>query len=348
MRLPTLDDAEPAAPDVVRAQPDRCPGVLALHEAADGALARVRLPGGRLTSAQLRAVAAAAQELGNGLVDVTSRANLQVRGLRADGAEEIASRFDAAGLLPSRAHDRVRNVLASPLAGRARLACDEVDDVVVLLDERLRRADALARLPGRFCFLVDDGSGIGAEARPDVTVIARGGGRFGVLVDGSALVYEGEAGAAVELALGAADAFLGLADDAWRVREMPGGAAAVAEQLGLPVAGERHGPAGGPLVPGISSQRDHRSAVTVLAPLGQLGPQELRALARAGEDARLSQQRTITIVDVPADFASGVLDELRAAGLVTQPDSGWTGLTACAGTGRCPSALGDVRHAAAA
>ena len=58
--------------------------MLALHEAADGWLARVRVPGGRLPASALLALAAIAEELGNGLVDLTARANLQLRGL--DGA----------------------------------------------------------------------------------------------------------------------------------------------------------------------------------------------------------------------------------------------------------------------
>ena len=44
-------------PAAVRLHPDACPGVFALHDAADGALARIRLPGGVMTAAALRAVA---------------------------------------------------------------------------------------------------------------------------------------------------------------------------------------------------------------------------------------------------------------------------------------------------
>jgi precorrin-3B synthase len=47
-----------------------------MHEAADGWLARVRVPGGRLSSDALLALAAVSEELGNGLVDLTARANV--------------------------------------------------------------------------------------------------------------------------------------------------------------------------------------------------------------------------------------------------------------------------------
>src|ERR1700712_2724745 len=63
----------------VRERTDRCPGVLRLHEAADGWMARVRLPGGRVDARGLRAVADVAS-WGNGLVELTSRGRPQIRG----------------------------------------------------------------------------------------------------------------------------------------------------------------------------------------------------------------------------------------------------------------------------
>ena len=99
----------------VRTASDACPGVFAPHDAADGALARIRLPGGVIGAAALRVVADCAQELGDGRVHLTSRGNLQLRGLSRSGA--LAARLADAGLLPSATHERVRNVLASPLAG---------------------------------------------------------------------------------------------------------------------------------------------------------------------------------------------------------------------------------------
>src|SRR3954468_6959962 len=103
-----------------RLRADTCPGALQTHAAADGALARVRVPGGLLSAAQLRVLAAAARDLGDGALELTSRGNVQLRG-RADGAvvPELGDRLAGAGLLPSETHERVRNVLASALSGRS-------------------------------------------------------------------------------------------------------------------------------------------------------------------------------------------------------------------------------------
>ncbi|MGB6181991.1 MAG: hypothetical protein WBF79_12170, partial [Rhodococcus sp. (in: high G+C Gram-positive bacteria)] len=63
-----LPPTEPSA----RTRADACPGALQLHEAADGLLARVRLPGGELTSHQLQVLATASTELADGNLVLTS------------------------------------------------------------------------------------------------------------------------------------------------------------------------------------------------------------------------------------------------------------------------------------
>lgn len=334
-----------SAPDQ-RTRQDRCPGVLALHEAADGRLARVRVPGGRLSADALLTLAALSEELGNGLVDLTSRANLQVRGLAADAGPLLAPRLQDVGLLPSAEHDRVRNVLASPLAGRGPGALDDVDDVVALLDARLMASHRARDLPGRFCFLVDDGSGASRDAGPDVTIVARGDGRFGVALDGRPVELESDAETATAAAVAAAEAFVALRGDAWRLSETPGGPRAVAETIGLRLAPVTPAARTRGFGPGAIEQRDGRIALTALAPLGQLWPSLLRALAAVSDDVRLSTRRTVTVVDVHPASVDATRDALAAADLVLDGNSGWVGLTACAGTAGCHKAMADVRAAA--
>jgi precorrin-3B synthase len=278
---------------------DRCPGLIHLHAAGDGDLARLRLPGGRLTSSQLSAVARAGR-LGNGIIDITSRANLQLRGIR--DATAVAAELQAAGLVPSAPHDRVRNIIASPFGGRHPRTLHPTDEIVDALDRGLCADPRFAHLPSRFLFAVDDGSGTLDVSRADVLVQARTGGRFQV---GDRLV---PAEQAVALAL--------------ETLHTPAGPAAARD----PRLGRLR-------------QTDGRDAVTVLAPLGRLDPTLLDRLAATGREVRLSTRRTITLLDVEGD--------LDLTGFVTSEDSGWWGLSACAGSA-CTRSRADVRAFAAA
>ncbi|PIJ35578.1 precorrin-3B synthase, partial [Mycobacterium heckeshornense] len=95
---------------------DRCPGALEVHQAADGALARVRLPGGMITAAQLAVLASVSSRHGSGVLELTARGNVQIRGITDTKA--LAGALAGADLLPSTTHERVRNIVASPLSGR--------------------------------------------------------------------------------------------------------------------------------------------------------------------------------------------------------------------------------------
>ena len=134
---------------LVRSRRDRCPGVLRPWPAADGALVRIRLVGGRVSPAALAGLSSVAGRFGDGRLHLTGRANLQLRALPAtDGRlpDEVVAAIEATGLLPSRTHELARNIMVSPCTGLAggradlRAAADE-------LDERLRAEPALAGTP---------------------------------------------------------------------------------------------------------------------------------------------------------------------------------------------------------
>jgi precorrin-3B synthase len=332
--------------------PDWCPGVLRLHAAGDGGLARVRLPGGRLTLGGLRALREAAA-LGNGVVEVTSRANVQVRGIPDESEVVLAEVLHAGGLLPSAEHDRVRNIAASPLGGRLPSSLAATDGVVAALDEHVLAAPDLAVLSGRFLFAVDDGSGTVGGRGADVTLTAERDGRFRLALARVGTDVVAAPGEAAALAVDAARAFLDVARDAeheraWRVADVPDGPDLVAARLGgtlRPAAPER---ARGAVTLGRLTQSDGSVAVTVLPPLGRLEPPMLDALIATGHgDVRASARRTLSFVDVPDGEGGHLLETLEAAGFVGSEDSGWWGLTACSGVGACARARLDVRAKAA-
>ncbi|MEU2393147.1 hypothetical protein [Streptomyces sp. NPDC007369] len=172
--MPTPPSA-PAARDepVIRERGDACPGALRLHAADDGYLARVRIPGGMLGEDAALLLADAADRLGDGHIDLTSRGNAQLRGLGASCGGELAGVLDRAGLLPAPTHERVRNIVASPLTGLDLPARPDVAPWVAELDRLLCADPEAAALSGRFLFALDDGRGDVASLDADVTVVAR-------------------------------------------------------------------------------------------------------------------------------------------------------------------------------
>lgn len=145
----------------LRDRRDRCPGALRPWSAEDGLLVRLRLIGGQVSHRSLLALTSLAQEYGDGRVHPTSRANLQLRGLPgADGrlTDDALAALEATGLLPTRSHELVRNVMVSPQTG---LAGGRVDlrPLAADLDRRLCADPMLAELPGRFLLVLDDGRG---------------------------------------------------------------------------------------------------------------------------------------------------------------------------------------------
>ena len=108
---------------------------------------RIRLPGGAVTADQLRVIAALAGDLGNGLVDLTNRANLQVRGLHDITFDVLKTHLGRAGLLPKAAWaDRIRNIVADPLDGREPDALCDTRDLVSALDAAIQARTALRSL----------------------------------------------------------------------------------------------------------------------------------------------------------------------------------------------------------
>ncbi|MFD5749453.1 cobalamin biosynthesis protein CobG [Streptomyces sp. NPDC127033] len=287
------DEATARAPspgavrDAVRVRGDACPGALRLHAADDGALARLRLPAGVLTHRQAQVLADAAERLGDGHLDLTSRGNVQLRGLDAGCGGELAALLHGAGLLPSEAHERVRNIVASPLAGLDGLGAGDVQLWARRLDELLCASDAATGLSGRFLFALDDGRGDVAALGADVTLLARRDGTVTVRTganqtgtnqartnppDVRGSVVRGAdvrvpavrvpAADAPRAALLAAEAFLTVArasgTGAWRVQDLPaesarGLSAAVTERLtaaGIVAPATDTGDAGDTAAPG--------------------------------------------------------------------------------------------------
>ena len=365
---------EPGSRAPVRDRGDACPGALRLHAADDGALARVRIPAGLLTASQTLALAETAEHLGDGHIDITSRGNLQLRGLDERESVRLSSALDAVGLLPSPRHERVRNVLASPLNGLDSLGGADVRCWAARLDGLLCASEAATGLSGRFLFALDDGRGDVAALDADVTLIALHGRpsrallRVGDEAEGVCVAGEDAPGAA----LLAAEVFLTevreSGEHAWRVRELPVRelpygqalfARRLAELLGSRgvtaqrVTNPAPAPAGTAPAPGIVDGGGNRCALSVMAPLGRLTSSQWRQLASLAREhgngeLRVTPWRGIVVPGLPRSGAGTWLQELDEAGLITHEGSSWLGVGACTGLPGCARSHRDVRADAAA
>jgi precorrin-3B synthase len=337
------------SPDTpARDRVDACPGALQTQAAADGALARVRVPGGALSGSQFRVLAQAARDLGDGALELTSRGNLQLRGLTAGAETELGERLAAAGLLPSSTHERVRNVLASTLSGRVGGLVD-VRPWVTAFDAGLCADPVLAELPGRFLATLDDGRGDVAGLRGDVGLLVLDDGSTALTLGGADSGLRATPDDAVPLTLAATRAFLAeraaQGATAWRLAELEDGVARVASRLGGARAEPRQLPAAplaGPA--GAFPQADGRAALVAVVPLGRLTADQADLMAATATDLQVTPWRSVVLADLADDSAAAAL---TGAGLVLDPDSPWLQVSACAGRPGCAKSLADVRTDAA-
>ncbi|MYU53497.1 precorrin-3B synthase [Streptomyces sp. SID7805] len=315
----------------IRDRGDACPGALRLHPAADGRLARVRLPSGDLTARQATALADAAERLGDGHLSLTSRGNAELRGLPDGCGQELAGALRAAGLLPAERHERIRNILTSPLAGLDHHAPADVRLWARQLDAALCASAWTPALSGRFLFVLDDGRGDVAALGGDVTLVAESDtagdprGAVAGAACGGALLYVGDDPAALRIAgrdvpraaLTAAAAFLAAAEaggtGAWRVRELPATHALTVHDTAarLRAAGIEaehvtdHGDGAGPAGPGLAAH----AGTPVPVPLPGIveGPDGRRALSVLAPLGRLTVAQWRLLTAVAATDGTGEL-----------------------------------------
>lgn len=158
-------------------RPSACPALSRIVAARDGGLCRIKLPGGELRAEQALAIAEAVDTHACGVVEVTNRANLQLRGVRAGHEAELSERLLSAGLGPqaalcqalsgtqaqwqsvptTAAADDVRNLMISPAAGRDAQASYDTRPLAAAILSLLQSEPRLTALSPKFALLLDGG-----------------------------------------------------------------------------------------------------------------------------------------------------------------------------------------------
>ncbi|KOG50925.1 sulfite reductase [Streptomyces griseoflavus] len=112
---------------------------------------RVRVDGGRLSVAQLRAIGEVSQEYARGTADITDRQNVQLHWVRIEDVPAIWQKLESVGLSTTEAcGDCPRVIIGSPVAG---IAADEIIDGSSAIEEIERRfigRKEFSNLPRKF------------------------------------------------------------------------------------------------------------------------------------------------------------------------------------------------------
>jgi precorrin-3B synthase len=181
------------------------PGALRPMPSGDGWVIRVRPPGGRLTPRQAREIARLARAHGNGVIDLSSRANIHLRGVTEKSYVPLIEGLDALGLIDENpeAEER-RNIVLSPFWS----ADDGSVELVTALAKSLTASDA-PRLPAKFGFAIDCGPRpVLTKVSADIRLERSADGGLICRADGAATAACVSAATAVSTMLALADWFI--------------------------------------------------------------------------------------------------------------------------------------------
>jgi precorrin-3B synthase len=343
-----------------------CPGALRPMQSGDGLIVRVRPQSASLRLQDLGALADAARQFGNGHIDLTRRANLQIRGVRETSLPELHDVIARLGLLDANAEgEAVRNIMINPLAGIDPTEACDVRPIAGELARWLTSDRSLWALPSKFGFIIDGGGALSlGEQRADVRLEAIGAQiaigietRAGIEWLGST-ASGAAAAAATEIAL----LFIKAAshDKRQRMRDLSEeGIAAIrsAMRLRLDTLDEH------PYKADVSSDRigsielgTDKFAVGIAAPFGRIESDQLLKLtevmtAHGVEEFRLSPWRALYAGVSSEQSGRSILNAAKRAGLITDPRDPLLQIEACPGAAGCRSTVlntrGDGRRLAA-
>ncbi|WMS43278.1 precorrin-3B synthase [Acuticoccus sp. MNP-M23] len=336
------------APAVPARRRGACPSLAAPMTTGDGLLVRLTPEGGAFTPGELGALADAASAHGNGLLEVSARGNVQIRGVRPETLDGLRDAVDAAGIRPREGVPIDTNPLTASPQDDSALTADPAP-----LAASLRALLAAETWPRRL--------------GPKVAVVIDGGGRFslaGLLADvrldaaenGWQVALAGRRSNAVPLGRGNAEEAVAAAFDTLRL-VAAGGPVFRARDLDaadLASLSQRLRPAG-PLTAattapvGLVPLRCGAAAALAL-PFGAIDAVALSALAAAGSRALAvhpAAGRRLVFTFNTAAAAKAFLATAAESGLVVDAADRRLGIEVCAGKPACASAFVNTRAIAA-
>ena len=327
-------------------------------ESGDGLLVRVRAGTRALTSADLYALADLAVEHGNGHIELTRRANLQLRGVRAASAAPLRDALIGRGLVASSAEvEQKLSWLASDALSDVDQHAASARAMTQTLEAMLEGAVLPAALSAKLAIVVDAGS-MPSDLRADVRVVLHESlgeqalvcvpAPFSAGIEarvrrvlvpevvlallGSCAVLTSDRGAQRMMAL----------DERARARMHAAfGVSFAAAEVGRDLSRREHA-----LMPG----KHEASApyVALAIPFGAGEASTWRTLASFVDahgwgNLRTTVARTLLVPLGEGANAAKALAEARALGLLVEVNDPRLHIAACVGAPACASALGETR-----
>lgn len=345
-----------------------CPGLLRIVPALDGGICRVKLACGQLGVAQAYSIADAATLCASGVLELTNRSNLQIRGVRSEDRERLIDRLLAAGLGPrDAAADDVRNLLVSPAFGLDETALLDIAPLAGQLLEHLQSRPAFRQLSPKFALQLDGGERLAVLDHPHdlwLSAVPMGqeiGFAFGL------------AGCPTDTPLGVvpADAVLALVDAVLesfielarppqtRMRHLLATVPATAlmarlqarlgASLVVPTVQAPRCEAVERVPLGVIRQRQPQLRMIGAAPtLGRMTAEQLRAVADVAAShgdgtLRLTPWQSLLLPNVPDALTTEAARQLANLGLHLADDEPLTHLVACTGAAGCAKGQADTK-----
>jgi len=355
-------------------------GLFFLAPVKDAFMARLRIPGGVVKTFQLRELGQIARDLTSGYVQITTRANFQMRLIQPKDAPEFLRRVQCIGLHTRGAGaDNIRNLTANPTAGIDPVELIDVLPYVHDLAQIIINDRSFYDLPRKFNIAYDGGGLIGAvEDTNDIGVKAVKVGEevlFRIAVGGAT----GHKAFARDLGVVVAPAQInkvvaaivrvyierGCRTDRKRARlkhlleKMPLSEylELVEKKLGAPLRREPYDPAD---VRWASQELPHShigdfpqkqlslNYIGVGLPVGQITPKQMVRLAElveshGGDEIRLTVWQNFIIPNVPDAVVPELKRGLEKLGFTTRQSNVASGVIACTGNTYCKYAQSNTK-----
>ena len=354
-----------------------CPGLFYSTPAQDGLLYRLRIPGGIINYQQFQTIADIADNHGSGYIDITNRANIQIREIQQSINIEVLKKFQALALASTNAKiDHIRNIMTNPTAG---IDTEELIDTRFLVkawEEYITAHSPLGELSAKFSVCFDSGGKVSVRYQPNDIILAAelnnsnvylrlylSYGEKGEPAKDTGIVFKPEKAITVLEAL--AETYLKHIDTKnrrkLRLREIINNITVkeylhqVQENLKPAILKITKTPlrASAPLREethiGVHSQRQTGLYyIGIVLPLGRLETSQIRGLAniakRYGDsNIRLTPWQNLLLTDIPQNQISEVEQEITNLGLNSSPTDIKSFLVACSGKRGCAAASTETK-----